>query len=474
MCSDLRTAGIAHGDLQHGNILVLPDGQLRLVDYDGMFVPAMKGWRSNELGHRNYQHPARTAEHFGPELDNFAAWVIYSSLCAVVLESSIYKQLGGGDDCLLLRRGDFDNAGQSQVFRQLSSLGYPISSHVKTLQSLLEFSPLTHVPLPAPPSLLMRWKHNAFSLVELTPPVKLEAQKKKDELDVETWWDKFLERSARKSPVVDQLAHAGDQLSNSGRTGTAIPVNHKVTVKGRVIEKGTYNKPDKEGNCRQHYWIYCKYSVNSTGRSARVRHDSISIAKHLWDDIYRGQELNLVVDDAKGGEPFWDSFTDKRFAGELETPLNASKRRIRSSVHLSQKLSIVVAILFALAFAFVLHDSFLIALWISVSILCWNVTQLNQPVEKHIIKTGIAVRGRITGKGFKTEIDSEGNSFVRYWVAYEYPILNGGYVVGVSRKSIWVTGEKWYQLSEGESLTILYDLEKGQDLIYKLSSFRAI
>ena len=76
---DLRSAGIAHGDLQHGNIMICSD-QIKLVDYDGMFVPAMKGLPSTEIGHPNYQHPARQARHFGPHLDNFSAWVIKSAV----------------------------------------------------------------------------------------------------------------------------------------------------------------------------------------------------------------------------------------------------------------------------------------------------------------------------------------------------------------------------------------------------------
>ena len=61
----LAERGIAHGDLQHGNIIITEHG-LRLVDYDGMFVNGMAGMMSNELGHRNYQHPRRDAHHFRP------------------------------------------------------------------------------------------------------------------------------------------------------------------------------------------------------------------------------------------------------------------------------------------------------------------------------------------------------------------------------------------------------------------------
>lgn len=112
----LVDAGIAHGDLQHGNIMVLPDGQIRLVDYDGMFVPALKGQPSNELGHRNYQHPWRTANHFDSRLDNFAAWSIYCSLLCLTKDPTLFEVLNAGDECLLFRQADYQTPTRSRAF----------------------------------------------------------------------------------------------------------------------------------------------------------------------------------------------------------------------------------------------------------------------------------------------------------------------------------------------------------------------
>ncbi|MFN8551917.1 MAG: hypothetical protein U0103_10545 [Candidatus Obscuribacterales bacterium] len=138
MMQDLQRAGIAHGDLQHGNILVCQD-ELRLVDYDGMFVPAMKGYNAGELGHRNYQHPARAAHHFGPYLDNFSAWIIYASIRALQIDSRLLHQLGGGDDCLLFRQTDFVDPLNSPAFaalerhtdKELNELGQFIRAQIK-------------------------------------------------------------------------------------------------------------------------------------------------------------------------------------------------------------------------------------------------------------------------------------------------------------------------------------------------------
>ena len=121
MLMDLRQAKIAHGDLQHGNVLVV-QGKLRLVDYDGMYVPALAGGRGIELGHRNYQHPQRTELDFGPYLDNFSAWSIYASLVALAAQPSLWGQLKGGDECVLFRKEDFDAPERSTAFRLLKAL----------------------------------------------------------------------------------------------------------------------------------------------------------------------------------------------------------------------------------------------------------------------------------------------------------------------------------------------------------------
>jgi hypothetical protein len=118
MMRELRKNGIAHGDLQHGNILVDQDS-LYLVDYDGMYVPELQGRQSNELGHRNYQHPRREAKHFGPYLDNFAAWLIDTSLLCLIEDPSLWKQFVGGDECLLFRHEDLVSPADSKLFQFL-------------------------------------------------------------------------------------------------------------------------------------------------------------------------------------------------------------------------------------------------------------------------------------------------------------------------------------------------------------------
>ena len=106
---------------------------LCLVDYDGLYVPALAGSLPGENGHPNYQHPDRAAKHYGPELDNFFAWVIYGSLAAVAADSSLWTKLGGGDDCLLLRRADFLNPKRSDRIEIMRKSSDPLVRAVATV-----------------------------------------------------------------------------------------------------------------------------------------------------------------------------------------------------------------------------------------------------------------------------------------------------------------------------------------------------
>lgn len=132
LCMSLRQRGLAHGDLQHGNILVSANG-LRLIDYDGMYVPAMAGAAASENGHRHYQHPLRAAAQFNNSLDNFSTWVIFISLNALALDPSLWSQLDAGDECLLFRSSDFLAPEQSKAFAKMTQ------HENKSIQSLAMF-----------------------------------------------------------------------------------------------------------------------------------------------------------------------------------------------------------------------------------------------------------------------------------------------------------------------------------------------
>jgi len=113
---DLRSGGAAHGDIQHGNIMVTSAG-LRLVDLDGMFVPALAGRSATEVGHRHFQHPQRTERHFDLSVDNFPALVTYISFLALAEEPSLWGRYH--EENLIFTRADFAAPGKSPLFATL-------------------------------------------------------------------------------------------------------------------------------------------------------------------------------------------------------------------------------------------------------------------------------------------------------------------------------------------------------------------
>lgn len=112
----LLELNVAHGDLQHGNILVADQG-IKLVDYDGMFLQELSVYGSNELGFRNYAHPFRKKNHYGNNLDNFPAFVIYLSLLALADDPSLWQF--HTEENLILTYNDFVKPKDSACMARL-------------------------------------------------------------------------------------------------------------------------------------------------------------------------------------------------------------------------------------------------------------------------------------------------------------------------------------------------------------------
>lgn len=142
MVAALHDAGLAHGDLQHGNIIV-ERGRLRLVDHDGIFTPEMAGWNSSELGHQHYQHPRRDEILFNAQLDNFSALVIYLSLISLAERPALWSRYH--DENLLFTKADFIDPDKSSLFAEIETLGPEHSRLAEILKQAIRSEP-TDVP----------------------------------------------------------------------------------------------------------------------------------------------------------------------------------------------------------------------------------------------------------------------------------------------------------------------------------------
>jgi hypothetical protein len=141
----LEREGIAHGDIQNGNVMVA-NGEIKLIDYDGMFVPGMSPGNGSETGHKHFQHPDRRVCHFGPEMDRFSFIALDLSLKALMEDKSLYPKFREGGETIIFKANDFADPLNSEIFRRL--LAMP-----KLKEQARHFAAICDAPLAAVPTL---------------------------------------------------------------------------------------------------------------------------------------------------------------------------------------------------------------------------------------------------------------------------------------------------------------------------------
>ncbi len=156
----LRAAKVGHCDLQHGNILLTPGEHvnslaLKLIDYDGMWVPALAGRKSGEVGHPSYQHPRRLREQsYNLDVDRFPVLLIATALRALRAQGKpLWEKYDNGYN-LLFKEADLLAPLQSHLFLDLTKTGDALVSRmmdllVKALRGRLEKAPLLDEVMPA-------------------------------------------------------------------------------------------------------------------------------------------------------------------------------------------------------------------------------------------------------------------------------------------------------------------------------------
>jgi WD40 repeat protein len=149
----LREAGVAHADLQHGNVILVPGSRasalaVKLIDYDGMFVPALARKPSVEFGHPAYQHPKRLRQGiYSPEVDRLPLLAVACALRALaVVGRPLWERYDNGDN-LLFREPDLSKPGESALFRELWNIPVSAVHYLTGYLALGLTGPLAEVPL---------------------------------------------------------------------------------------------------------------------------------------------------------------------------------------------------------------------------------------------------------------------------------------------------------------------------------------
>jgi hypothetical protein len=157
MAKRLRDGNLAHADLQHGNVILVPGNTanalaIKLIDYDGMWVPALASRPSGEVGHPNYQHPARLTDgSYALHIDRFPLLVVATALKALAISGrQLWERYDNGDN-LLFKESDLRAPEQSPLFKHLLAIG---DGGLRSLVERLKHAagrPIQECPLLDPP-----------------------------------------------------------------------------------------------------------------------------------------------------------------------------------------------------------------------------------------------------------------------------------------------------------------------------------
>ena len=130
LSEEVERGKFAHGDLNTGNLLVSPELRhgLKLVDFDGMYVPGMPtgvAGAPGEEGTPGTRHPLRRRAHFGPDIDRFSCIVIDVCAAALAEAPDAWSSYNTDPSRLLFDETDFQQPSVSRAFKNLEARASP-------------------------------------------------------------------------------------------------------------------------------------------------------------------------------------------------------------------------------------------------------------------------------------------------------------------------------------------------------------
>lgn len=164
----LHQQSIAHGDLQHGNILVDKNDDIFLIDYDSVYLPALKGQADIITGLKGYQHPKRSENiNASEKLDYFSELIIYTSIIGVAEKPSFVEKYDLEEsEQMLFSPDDFADFENSEIYKDLTELKGVFLNLVTILKQYLAEKDINNL---EPFDILMQQYYREPSIVFFEP-----------------------------------------------------------------------------------------------------------------------------------------------------------------------------------------------------------------------------------------------------------------------------------------------------------------
>ena len=368
MVETLHAHQISHGDLQDGNILLKRNGpnvEIKLIDYDSLFVPALQGSRDRIFGIAEYQHPKRMARGgtANKKVDYFSELVIYLSLIALAEKSDLWNQFGQRTEkALLFTADDFKNPNQSNVFRELENLSLNVKRLASKLKrfcekpSIDQLEPLETLLLRSEPSakaacergrVFLRSKRYIAAIAEFEKAIRIDSKSMEAHLGLGIAYLQMnnLESARRKAeealridanyqPALEVLEAVKRKQSAFGSNLTGSSPSPSPTSQ-HASSKPTRQKTSDERSLRRHYF-YCGLVVvgvicvvfalmlsskNKTlrelqGQLASQVNENQNLENENTGLILRNQQLQNQLND-RGSESTLPEIEKRKFQGKI-------------------------------------------------------------------------------------------------------------------------------------------------------------
>ena len=205
LSKSLEKDEIGHGDIQCGNIIMQNDVAnkplIRLIDYDGMYIPAFKNRINLEKGRTEFQHPQRAIADFNEQIDRFSFWVILCALEALKFDKSLWLPVMQGGyntlDNMLFVGNDFTNFSSSKLVSRLYNLNQPsLSFYLNKLNKFCHSTPASiEAPIlysPIEPKVVIPFEIKVEKIVPEKPVELVEIVSNPPEADVFTANNQYL------------------------------------------------------------------------------------------------------------------------------------------------------------------------------------------------------------------------------------------------------------------------------------------